>query len=103
MHRLYLNAQRRKGNRAKAISNCRGHFGANYIQGGRDCDEYPFATTYEGAAQADYDPHAEKLNFSVLPVDSMQNQDAGRLLGQFSTQNRIIDGPEDGLLVKISS
>ncbi|NUK52298.1 hypothetical protein HRW14_18845 [Streptomyces lunaelactis] len=103
MHRLYLDAQRRKDNRAKALSNCRRYFGPDYTQGGKDCDEYPFATTYEGAAQADHDPHAEKLNFSVLPVDSTQNQNAGRMLGQFLTRNRIIDGPEDGFLVKISS
>ncbi|WP_254711040.1 NucA/NucB deoxyribonuclease domain-containing protein [Streptomyces lunaelactis] len=103
LHRLYLDAQRRKDNRAKALSNCRRYFGPDYTQGGKDCDEYPFATTYEGAAQADHDPHAEKLNFSVLPVDSTQNQNAGRMLGQFLTRNRIIDGPEDGFLVKISS
>ncbi|GAA2768565.1 hypothetical protein GCM10010103_76070 [Streptomyces paradoxus] len=34
--------------------------GANYTQGGaRECDEYPFATTYEGAAEHDYDADAK--------------------------------------------
>lgn len=103
LHRLYLDAKRRKDNRSRAVSNCRRYFGADYTKGGKDCDEYPFATTYEGAAQAEYDPHSEKLNFSVLPVDATQNQDAGRILGHFLTKNRIIDGPDDGFLVKITS
>ncbi|MFH8378880.1 hypothetical protein ACH4A7_35765 [Streptomyces cyaneofuscatus] len=103
LHRLYLDTARRKENRSKAVAACRRYFGPDYTKGGKDCDEYPFATTYEGAAQAENDPFAEKLNYSVMPVNARQNQDAGILLGQFMTKNRIIDGPEDGFIVKITS
>ncbi|MGX1762299.1 NucA/NucB deoxyribonuclease domain-containing protein [Streptomyces lydicus] len=102
LHRLYLDARRRKDNRARAVTNCRKYFGADYTAGGKDCDEFPFATTYEGSAQAEYDPHVEKNNFSVLPVKSGENQDAGILLAQFYKKNRIIDGMDDGFLVKIT-
>lgn len=104
LHRLYLDNQRRKDNHARAVSNCRRYFGPNYtVNGTKDCDEFPFQTTYEGVAQAEYDPHAEKNNFSVLPVISRQNQDAGNLLGQFYKKNRLIDGMDDGFLITITS
>ncbi|GAA2644168.1 hypothetical protein GCM10010307_48280 [Streptomyces vastus] len=86
------------------MSNCRRYFGAGYSENNtKNCDEFPFATTYEGTAQAEYDPQAEKNNFSVLPVIKKQSGDAGTLLGQFYKKNRIIDGMDDGFLVKITS
>ncbi|MFF8947107.1 hypothetical protein ACF1A5_33580 [Streptomyces sp. NPDC014864] len=104
LHRLYLDDQRRKANHSTAVSNCRRYFGAGYTDHGtKDCDEFPFQSTYEGCAQPRFDPHAEKNNFSVLPVISRQNQDAGTLLGQFYKKNRIIDGMDDGFLIKIVS
>ncbi|MEU1036917.1 hypothetical protein ABZ402_51820 [Streptomyces mirabilis] len=104
LHRLFSDAQRRKDNRARAVSNCRRYFGPGYSSNNtKDCDEFPFATTYEGCAQPEYDVHAEKNNFSVLPVNKRQNGDAGTLLGQFYKKNRIIDGMDDGFLVKITS
>ncbi|MBT2400870.1 NucA/NucB deoxyribonuclease domain-containing protein [Streptomyces sp. ISL-100] len=99
---MYLDERRRKDNRARAVTSCRRHFGPNYTDGGKQCDEYPFATMYEGCAQAEYDPHAEKNNFSVLPVTGDENRDAGILLSQFYTKNRLIDGMDDGFIVKIS-
>jgi len=46
-------------------------WGNNYASGGKECDEIPFATTYQGAAQAllKYDPQqkAPKNNFSARP------------------------------------
>ncbi|QWQ39619.1 hypothetical protein KME66_00330 [Streptomyces sp. YPW6] len=89
--------------RPEVVAACRRYFGPDYTKGGKDCDEYPFATTYEGSAQADHDPFAEKLNYSAMPVNARQSQDAGILLGQFMTKNRIVDGPEGGLIVKITS
>ncbi|MFF9870528.1 NucA/NucB deoxyribonuclease domain-containing protein [Streptomyces sp. NPDC013953] len=103
LHRLYLDEKRRKDNRARAVTNCRSHFGANYTDGGKECDEYPFATTYEGCAQSEYDPRAPKKNFSVMPVPAAQNGDAGTLLGQFYKKNRVIDGMDDGFTVKITT
>ncbi|MFJ2819406.1 hypothetical protein [Streptomyces sp. NPDC087294] len=100
--RLYSDTKRRDQNRNRSVYNCQKYFGTGYTQNGtKECDEYPMATTYEGAVWSDYDPRAEPNNFSVLPVAKASNRDAGILLGQFYDKNRIIDGPDDGFLVKI--
>ncbi|MGW2447771.1 NucA/NucB deoxyribonuclease domain-containing protein [Streptomyces sp. NPDC001675] len=50
-------AQRSSDNRSPAVKQCRRYWGAGYSHGGtRDCDEYPFASTYEGAAEHDCIP-----------------------------------------------
>ncbi|MFD9219589.1 hypothetical protein ACFWDI_06055 [Streptomyces sp. NPDC060064] len=103
LHRL-VQQTRKDDNRKAAVKQCKRYWGANYSQGGaRECDEYPFATTYEGAAQADYDPDAKKFNFSVKPVAKADNGAAGSLLLGFYAKNRFIDGLQDGFLVKITS
>ncbi|WP_245238664.1 hypothetical protein [Streptomyces sp. MZ04] len=103
LHRLVA-AGRKDNNRKAAVKQCKRYWGDNYSQGGaRQCDEYPFATTYEGAAQPDYDAEAKKFNFSAKPVGKDPNRDAGILLNGFYGKNRIIDGLDDGFLVKITS
>lgn len=100
--RLYYDAARRKKNRSRSVYNCTKYFGDTYSQGGtKECDEYPFATTYQGAAGSDYDPRQDPNNFSVMPVAKAENGAAGTLLGQYYTLNRIIDGPDDGFMVAI--
>lgn len=100
--RLYHDETRRKQNRNRSVYNCTKYFGPNYTQNGtKECDEYPFASTYEGSAWSDNDPLAEPNNFSVLPVLKDNNRDAGILLGQYYDKNRIIDGPDDGFIVQI--
>ncbi|TXS49072.1 hypothetical protein EAO77_29140 [Streptomyces sp. t39] len=75
-----------------------------YAWGGtRECDEYPFATTHEGAAQADHDSEAKPFKFSVLPVAKADNGAAGGLLLGFCAKNRLVDGLDDGYMVKIDS
>ncbi|WP_222708202.1 hypothetical protein [Streptomyces sp. PBH53] len=92
------------GGRARAVYNCTKYFGENYSQGGKkECDEYPFATTYEGAAGSDYDSRQDPKNFSVMPVAKTENGAAGTLLGQYYKLNRLIDGPDDGFMVKVRS
>ncbi|MFD0621556.1 hypothetical protein ACFQ2K_00760 [Streptomyces sanglieri] len=59
--------------------------------------EFPFASTYEGSAIEEYDVHVERKNYSAMPLDGEQNNAAG-----FYTSNRMLDGPEDGFIVKIS-
>ncbi len=102
LHRLYHDNARRKKNRSTAVSTCKKFFGDDYAQGGKECDEYPFATTYEGCAQTTYEPSAPKDNFSVLPLAKKDNGNAGNLLGQFMTLNRILDGDDDGFYVTIT-
>jgi hypothetical protein len=102
LHRLYYDTARRKKNRSTAVSTCKREFGANYAQGGKECDEYPFAVTYEGRAQPTYETSAPKNNYSVRALPKTDNGNAGNLLGQFLTLNRIIDGKDDGFYVTIS-
>ncbi|MFJ8602294.1 NucA/NucB deoxyribonuclease domain-containing protein [Streptomyces shenzhenensis] len=100
--RLYADTARRDRNRSVAVSNCRQYFGPNYADGGKECDEFPFASTYQGAAASEYDPHQLRNNFSVQALDGVQNGNAGNLLGQFYSKYRLLDGPDDGYLVQIT-
>ncbi len=55
-------------------------------QGACDCDEYPFASTEQGASTID-------INLaSVKRIPSIDNRSAGGQLGTFYTQQRIKDG-----------
>ncbi|GII90462.1 NucA/NucB deoxyribonuclease domain-containing protein [Sinosporangium siamense] len=54
---------------------------------GTDCDEFPFASTLQGATRAN-PPH----NFSVDRIESVQNQDHGRVLKAWYSNNRILNG-----------
>jgi hypothetical protein len=102
--RLYWDSKRRKENYNKSVYNCKKYYGAGYTKNGtRECDEYPFQSTYERAAQSKYDHRAEPNNFSVMPVSKKENGAAGILLAQFYDKNRILDGPDDGFMVKIDS
>ena len=55
---------------------------------GQECDEYPFASTEEGAASPDWD-------FSVRAVSGTQNRAAGGLLNWFYTSDRILYGNDE--------
>ncbi|MEV6758430.1 hypothetical protein [Streptomyces sp. NPDC051214] len=82
-------------------------WGAGSSKGGtKQCDECPFSTTYEGAAQAlkTYDPQgkAPKKNFPARPIPKDDNAAGGRIMSGFYSKNRIIDGTDDGFLIKVS-
>ncbi|MFD9075859.1 NucA/NucB deoxyribonuclease domain-containing protein [Streptomyces lasiicapitis] len=102
--RLYKDATRRKENRNTSIYNCKKYFGEGYTEGGRkECDEFPFATTYQGAAEWRYNQQADRYNFSVKALPKKANGAAGNLLRDYYDKNRLIDGPDDGFLMKITS
>jgi hypothetical protein len=46
----------------------------------RECDEYPFVSTYEGAAEVEYDSEAKKFNFSVKPIPGPENEAGGTIV-----------------------
>ncbi|MFD9280268.1 hypothetical protein ACFWD7_23690 [Streptomyces mirabilis] len=100
LHRT-VSARRIDDNRKAAVKQCRRYWGPNYTSGGKECDEYPFASTYEGAAEHDYDPEAQKFNFSAKPIPGDDNGAGGSLLKSFYAKNRMIDGLDDGFIVKI--
>ncbi|KAB7850350.1 hypothetical protein FRZ00_06025 [Streptomyces mobaraensis] len=96
-------AKRKNDNRRKSISQCVKYWGKGYSQGKKfDCDEFPFASTYEGAAQRDYDNSAMENNFSVLPIPSKENQAGGTLLQSFYAKHRILNGTDDAFVVRIN-
>jgi hypothetical protein len=56
-----------------------------------DCDEYPFASTYEGASRAQYEGARYTNHWSVRWINRDQNQEAGRRLGRWYVNDRILD------------
>ncbi|MFJ6662226.1 hypothetical protein ACIQNG_38675 [Streptomyces sp. NPDC091377] len=103
LHRT-VKKTRKDDNRKEAVKQCKRYWGANCTWGGeRECDEYPFATTYEGAAESQYDADAKKFNFSVRPIAKADNGAGGSLLLSFYAKNRIIDGINDSFIVKTVS
>jgi hypothetical protein len=104
LHRLATDTKRYDDNRDAAIAACRANWGANYSRGQTlDCDEYPFASTYEGSAQHAYEPTTPANNFSAMPVVRGQNRSAGTQLLNFLRWNRIlITQTDDGFYVDVT-
>ncbi|MFE3788061.1 NucA/NucB deoxyribonuclease domain-containing protein [Streptomyces goshikiensis] len=91
LHRL-IDKDKQKKNREKAIATCNDAWG-NYMGTTLQCDEYPFASTKEGAA-------APGNRFSARLIDGTDNETGGRKLNEMFTLNRILDG--DAFYVKIT-
>ncbi|MFF3642648.1 NucA/NucB deoxyribonuclease domain-containing protein [Streptomyces sp. NPDC002564] len=88
-------------NRRKSRRQCQKYFGRNYATAipdkRRDCDEYPYASTYEGSDTGvnTIDPNDGYRHFSVKAISSKHNQDAGNdLENSFYKVNRMLDGDE---------
>lgn len=89
LHRL-MDADKRRSNHDAAVKVCTEIWGANYAAGGMECDEYPFQSTYEGAAESTGgDPPL--WNGSARPIPAADNGVGGTLLGNFYGANRILD------------
>ncbi|MGQ4486481.1 NucA/NucB deoxyribonuclease domain-containing protein [Streptomyces sp. 372A] len=105
LHRLQkglgqTNKNRYNANRREAVKVCTS-VDPNYATKGLECDEYPFASTYEGSAQSIYEPTKPKNNFSALAIPSAENGKGGTQLATYYNDNRIIDGPYDEFYVVI--
>jgi len=72
-------------NRNKTRRICDREFG-DEDRTGKQCDEYPFASTWEGSATNGSD------NFSVRMISSESNGAAGTWLGAWYAYDRILDG-----------
>ncbi|MET7808886.1 hypothetical protein [Micromonospora chersina] len=118
LHRL-MNATLQNKNNSTSVGICNDVWGGSYSDGGRQCDEYPFKTTYEGSATS---TGATKDNpdggngslwhGSARPISGAHNSAGGSHLGVFFGQNRILDEnmetasegtPSDPFLVKVIS
>ncbi|MFJ3224291.1 NucA/NucB deoxyribonuclease domain-containing protein [Streptomyces sp. NPDC086783] len=91
---------RGSANRREAVQVCTA-LDPNYGSKGLECDEYPFASTYEGSAQSIYEPSKPKNNFSALAINGGENTAGGTQLATYYADNRIIDGPNDEFYVVI--
>jgi hypothetical protein len=90
VHRLYYDEERRDANREGfAKPACRVEW-PNYSAEGKDCDEFPFASTYEGAARHLYEDIPYGM-FSVRAIDKDDNQRVGSRLGVWYSFDRILD------------
>ncbi|MBP2401303.1 NucA/NucB deoxyribonuclease domain-containing protein [Streptomyces syringium] len=107
LHRLFHDTKRRDANRNAAIKVCEENWGKNYPQDPqnpnrkRECDEFPFASTYEGSARKKYEPSTPANNFSARPLTRADNGAGGTILSVFYKRNRLIDGSDDGFLVSV--
>jgi hypothetical protein len=83
-------------NKAKIRKNRRVACKGVHPRKGQSCDEYPFASTNQGAALV------HKGYYKSEPVNAKQNSKVGTLLGTFYLQNRIM-AHTDPFVVKINS
>ncbi|WP_369387258.1 NucA/NucB deoxyribonuclease domain-containing protein [Streptomyces sp. CG1] len=92
LHRIFYDTKLRDRNRDTARAACQAEW-PNYSSDGKDCDEYPFSTTKEGAYNANG-------NFSARALTSKDNQKAGSQLSAWYNDDRILDG--DAFYVHVS-
>ncbi|MBP2479703.1 hypothetical protein JOF53_008575 [Crossiella equi] len=79
-------------NRLASGKTCKDVWGTEYPATKYNCDEYPFASTYQGAARG---------NYSARPIDKNDNQQGGgRALNDMYRDSRMLDG--DAFYVKIN-
>lgn len=89
LHRIGSGNPQYAANRSTAVSMCQFFWGTGYTQGGTlDCDEFPFASTREGAAE----PPLPNHNYSARPLSLTENRRAGNRLGQMFNLERVIPG-----------
>ncbi|MEU0054454.1 NucA/NucB deoxyribonuclease domain-containing protein [Streptomyces sp. NPDC006309] len=68
--------------------------GSRHRPAGKECDEYPFASTWQGASTG-----GGKFNWRMIP--KAQNQGGGKALANFYLYNRILE--KDKFLVWIKN
>ncbi|MFJ2027452.1 hypothetical protein ACIODW_27085 [Streptomyces sp. NPDC087897] len=85
----------RNKNGDKAVETCKTNFGKSYTKGQTlDCDEYPMRSTREGAWTGDIQDENGTSHYSVMPLLSEDNQEAGNRLNTFYLDERVINGDE---------
>jgi hypothetical protein len=93
LHRLYSAYDTNndiKASRRKVPKTCRMYWGPKYTAGKtKQCDEYPFATTYENAARVDT---RTMYDYAVRAIKKEHNEAAGRIYGVWLGADRILDG-----------
>lgn len=117
LQRIHYKSQQALDNRAAACSTWK--TGYNKPDSSFSCDEYPFASTAQGASAypnlgrtwpwcsitrfPEYDGVVKPNGFSVCFIKDDQNRSGGRLLQPFNRDNRVLfqsDDPNDGFYVQ---
>ncbi|MBC2902449.1 NucA/NucB deoxyribonuclease domain-containing protein [Streptomyces cupreus] len=81
-------------NRDKAGDTCTAYYPAYSTSSNLDCDEYPYASTHQGASKAG-------TNYSARPINDSDNRSGGGQLSAFYSFNRMLD-TEDRFYVAIT-
>jgi hypothetical protein len=91
------NDARIDANRYAAIQECKLNWG-DPLPSGQECDEFPFAITYQGAAAYQYGDSPRPLQWSAKALAATDNREAGNRLSAFLSNDRILDWSYDGRL-----
>jgi len=93
LYHLYDTENDIKGSHRKVRRTCQVYWGVGYTVNAegesRQCDEYPFATTYENAARIN---ESSALSFAVRPINALHNETAGQTYGRWLGYDHILDG-----------
>ncbi|WIV52929.1 NucA/NucB deoxyribonuclease domain-containing protein [Amycolatopsis nalaikhensis] len=96
LHRLYSAYDFNndiKASRRRVPKTCRLYWGPKYTVdsngNARQCDEYPFATTYENAARV---KTSTVFDYAVRAIKKEHNETAGRIYGTWLGYDHILDG-----------
>lgn len=96
LHRLYKDYDTENdvdGSHRKVRRACQTRWGVGYTLNAdgeiRQCDEYPFATTYENSARVD---DSSSYTYAVRPINALHNETAGQIYGRWLTEDHILDG-----------
>ncbi|RAY15406.1 hypothetical protein DPM19_11985 [Actinomadura craniellae] len=95
------NTERYDANSNAKDRNCNAGTPSTPSTGSKDCDEFPFASTYEGAAASErpaseFYGGVEPNQFSIKRINSTQNQNGGRDLNTWYNNDRILDWASGG-------
>jgi hypothetical protein len=87
-------------NHAIAVTTCTQFWPPDYTEGNtKQCDEYPFQSTWEGAAYNERNGGSTAFSYSARPVTSSQNGSAGASLNYYYVWDHILE--QDGFYVVI--
>ena len=90
----------KNGSRNKVRRVCKAEWGAKYTKdangNARQCDEYPFASTYQNAARVD---ESTKWSYAAKAIAGPHNEAGGRLLSSWYGREHMLDG--DGFYVVV--
>ncbi|WP_177328833.1 NucA/NucB deoxyribonuclease domain-containing protein [Amycolatopsis australiensis] len=100
LHPSYDVGNTKTGSRSKVRRVCKADSGARYTKdangNARQCDEYPFASTYQNSARVD---ESTVWSFAAKAIAASHNEAGGRLLASWYGREHMLDG--DGFYVVV--